>query len=316
MFIDIKEFLEIHDDPRFDKYTLRDVNPVSKHIKTREISNPNKSMREIHRRIIQAVKDVYLDSSNHFSSTHQNADRHNSSRFFYQTDLMHAYASVPLEGLVTILSSLKPTWGTKNVREILTTYCFDESGAGLIVGAPASPILFNIYAWQTLDIPLLEFWPYMNDEGQIFRKFYTRYLDDLTFSSPEPITDSIRRSIRRVVEQAGFQINHRKSTVRDLKKGPVVITGVGLEYRPRRSARLFLPRHYLKRMNGLLHLALKGDPRVSHSEIEGLMGVFYGVLGRKHRQSHQSTKLNATESRFLEMYGAYRAQYERATNRK
>ena len=41
-----------------DTFNLRDENPVSKNVKTRKISNPNLSMREIHQRIIQAVKDL------------------------------------------------------------------------------------------------------------------------------------------------------------------------------------------------------------------------------------------------------------------
>ena len=266
-------------------------------------------MREIHRRIIQAINDVCIYPWNFFDSSYQNAVQHVDSRYFYQTDLRNAYGSVPLERLAEILVSLKPKWELDDVKEVLARYCFEKGGVGLIVGALPSTKLFNIYAWRTIDVLLAEFWPYMNDEHKIFRKRYSRYLDDLTFSSPEPITDGVRRMIRQVIEQAGFQVNHRKSTLLDLKRGPVVITGVGLEYRYRQSARLFLPRHYFKRMNGLLHLALKGDPRISRSEVEGLMGVFHGVFGRKYK--HGKIKFNTTELKFLEMYQLYRARYEK-----
>jgi hypothetical protein len=268
-------------------------------------------MREIHRRIIQAIGDIYTYPLNFFDSPYENASRHVNSRYFYQTDLKNAYSSVPLERLANILVSLEPKWKLDEVRETLARYCFEKSGMGLIVGAPASPKLFNIYAWQTIDILLAEFWPYMNDRGRIFGKQYSRYLDDLTFSSPELITDGVRRMIRQVIERAGFQVNHRKSAVLDLKKGPVVITGVGLEYRSNKSARLFLPRHYLKRMNGLLHLAIKGDSRVSHSQVEGLMGVFHGVLGRKYEHSNEIIKFNATEEKFLDVHQLYQARYSK-----
>lgn len=306
MFIDInpENRKEI---PRFDTFNLRDENPVSRRIKTRKISNPNPSMREIHGRIIKEVDGI--DDSrfwNSFDSPYQNASRHVNNRYFYQTDLKNAFGSVSLEKLANILVSLEPKWELDEVREILARYCFEESGMGLIVGAPASPILFRIYVWQTLDIPLSRFWPYMGDRVRIFKKQYSRYTDDLTFSSPEPITDGVRRMIRRIIEQAGFQVNHRKSTVLDLRKGPVVITGVGLEYRHGKSARLFLPRHYLKRAKGLLHLALKGDPRVSYSQIEGLMGVFHGVNGRKYKHAKGIIEFNATELKFLKMYGIFK----------
>jgi hypothetical protein len=266
-------------------------------------------MREIHRRIISAVHGLDMWDMSSSLSPYDNAKEHTSSRYFYQTDLKDAYGSVPLERLVQILVSRKPQWRRDDVREVLARYCFEKSGVGLITGAPASPKLFNIYAADTIDIPLKKFWPYFNKDGGMIGKNYSRYLDDLTFSSREPISDNIRRMIRDVIEQAGFTINHRKSSVLDLHKGPIVITGVGLEWRERKSARLFLPRHYLKRMRGLLHLALKGDPRVSRSEIEGLMGVFYGVFGRKHNPDKKFIEFTATEEKFLHMYRLYRAKY-------
>lgn len=308
MFIKSEIFLEMHEIPSFEHFTLRDVNPVSGNKKTRKISNPNSSMREIHRRIIQAVGDLDLWNSRSFESPYSNASKHVGSRYFYQTDLKDAYSGVSLERLAEILVSLRPKWKLGDVREVLSTYCF-EKGAGLIVGASASPKLFNIYANQTIDRPLADFWPFMNNSNRVFRKQYSRYLDDLTFSSPEPISENTRRLIRQVTEKAGFKINHRKSTVLDLAKGPVVITGVGLEWRQHKSARLFLPRHYLKRMNGLLHLALKGDPRVSHPEIEGLMGVFHAVFGRKYEHPNGIVQFNATEKKFLKMYRIYKSRY-------
>ena len=309
MFIDSKIFLETHESPSFEQFTLQDINPVSGNVKTRKISNPNPSMREIHRRIIQAVQDLDLWNFHSFESPYSNASKHIGSRYFYQTDLKDAYGSVSLEKLVEIIVSLRPEWKQDDVREILTSYCFEKSG-GLIVGAPASPKLFNIYANHKIDRPLLKLWPYMRDDmGQILRKYYTRYIDDLTFSSLDPISGNTRRMIRGVIEEAGFKINHRKSNVLDLVKGPIVITGVGLEWRPHRSARLFLPRHYLKRMFGLLHLTLKGDPRVSHSQVEGLMGVFHGVFGRKYEHSNGIVQFTATEEKFLRMYWTYRSRY-------
>ena len=180
-------------------------------------------MREIHQRIIQAVKDLDNWLWGSFDSPFGNAKQHANNRYFYQTDLRNAFGSVSLKRLADILISLEPKWELEEVKEILDCYCFENGGKGLIVGAPASPKLFEIYAQQIIDVPLAEFWPYMVDGNRIFKKQYSRYTDDLTFSSPEPITDGVRRMIRRIIEQSGFQVNHRKSVVLDLKKGRLLL---------------------------------------------------------------------------------------------
>ena len=66
-------------------------------------------------------------------------------------------------------------------------------------------------------------------------------------------------------------MNHRKSKVRDLKKGPIVITGIGLEF----GGRLFVPSHYRRKIKGLLHNAVKGN--IPRPVIDGHMGVLKSI---------------------------------------
>jgi hypothetical protein len=307
---------DVHDPPKFRRFTLKDENPVSGHSKKRVIAKPNPSMRTVHKRILEILDcnwfnfDPVGDSD---LSPYQNAARHMHSRYFYQTDLRDAYHSVPLDGLAKVIAAGCKGWQFDETRAMLARYCFERGGKGLIVGAPASPKLFDIYAHATLDGPLAKFWPEFEFEGHAggkpVRKVYARYRDDLTFSSPNPISEHLRQRIRGIINAAGFEVNHQKSTLLDLVKGPVIITGVGLAWNPHGKARTFLPRHYLSRMRGMLHLALKGDSRINRNEVEGLMGVFYAVFGKKASTKKHPFQLNATEAKFLRQYSQYRHRY-------
>jgi hypothetical protein len=210
--------------------------------------------------------------------------------------------------MAAILVKHHKEWKVREVEAFLRNYCFAPTG-GLITGANASPDLFSLYAAECLDGPLTELWMPL-DGGWIGRE-YTRYCDDLTFSSPKPISASMRRRVRKIIEAAGFKVNDWKSTVRDLSKGRILICGVGLEYRNHKPARLFLPRPYLRKIRGMLHLAAKGKIAVSHDVVNGFWSVFSAIAfrdGRK-RVADGCMELNATEQRIVDLYHEYRARY-------
>lgn len=313
-------------EPGFRQFSYDDTNPVSGSRKQRTISAPNVPMQVIHKRfleLLEPLQDMAHDLGGNASENepYKNACAHVHNRYFYQTDLRSAYPSVSLVSLADTLVRLEPKWSRDEVENFLAKYCVARDG-GLLTGAPASPILFDIYASVLLDAPLRREWPDIvtvsTRDGLDFPNglnVYTRYTDDLTFSSEEPIEPNTRRSIRAIVEAAGFQINHRKSTYRDLAKGPVIITGIGLEFRAGKTARLFLPRHYLSRIRGMLHLAVTGRVRVSHQEIGGLMGVFWAVFGGKYEHKRGIVKFTAAEQKILHLHRRYRSLHKLLTKR-
>lgn len=178
----------------------------------------------------------------------------------------------------------------------LWQYCLAPEG-GLIIGAPASPDLFNLYTGTLLDGRLAEL-------ARQYGLKYSRFLDDLTFSSPSaPIGKRKRKAIRQAVIESRFTLSEKKTRVIDLRKGPVVICGIGLEY----GGRTFVPRHYTNKIRGLIHrAAAKGD--VPLSAVHGRMGVFHEatprfVLGR----TPLTVGPNRTERRIIAAYGELRS---------
>lgn len=260
--------------PAFRYFPYRDRNPVSGHHKIRWIGAPNRPMRLVHARIIRRIRQLPVDRSVVTGmlpgcSPVNNVLLHRHHQFFYLIDLHSAYRQVDRQRLIELLTGLVPENDAEAIGIFLDRFCLDPRG-GLVTGAPASPDLFNFYAARLIDERLIELcWQHGIT--------YTRYLDDLTFSSDVVIGCRIRRQIRDIIVAAGLPIQHRKCQVIDILKRPVIITGVGLD----KGGRLFLPRHYLRRIRGLLHVATyRGS--VPADIVEGTMGAFKAITHGQH----------------------------------
>jgi len=293
-------------EPRFIRFPHRDVNPVSGTKKWRILSKPNPPMRKVHDRFCEAIQYDACELTAQRDSTFANAAEHLENRFFYQTDLAHAYKSVLLIPMVRALRECHPDWPEGELTAFLRKYCFEHGGRGLIMGAPSSPDLFRIYATSYLDRPLFNLWMPIETGGWIGRA-YTRYCDDLTFSSPQPIASAMRRRIRDIIQGVGFEVNDRKTTLCDLAKGSIMICGVRLEYRGRQGARMLLPRRYLSKVRGMLHLAVAGKAKVDHKVVTGMWGVFCATTFGKHKKTNAEglIELNRTEERIWKLYRQY-----------
>ena len=206
------------------------------------------------------------------------------NRFIVILDIKNAYRSVDAPELTCILAKINPKQfsGYLRTNNFIEDYCFDPEYGGVAMGAPSSNDLFNVYCEYKIDQKFRE----------ICKKFgltYTRYVDDLMFSSQCVITEEIRKKLRQILTDAGFQINDKKAKVYDLRKGPVVVNGIGITY----EGRTFLPRKVLISIRGKIHCALKGEP-VNLFQIHGLMGLFKNMT--------DLSKLNSTEKAVLEAY--------------
>jgi hypothetical protein len=241
-------------EPAFEFFPYNDVNPVSGRHKIRELGAPNPAMGELHDRLVKVlrsdandrVRDQLLRRStcaNPGNSAFHNVCHHRHNRYFYLVDFSSAYGSVSAERLAQVLCRL-PTFQSILEMELvpfLERYCF-AGDQGLVQGGGASPDLFNLYAGALVDERLA---PIVHRYGIT----YTRYLDDLTFSSDRRIGKRIGRRIQREILGADFAISHHKCLYADLEKQTVVVTGVGIA----KGGRLFVPRPYVRRVLGAIH---------------------------------------------------------------
>lgn len=290
--------------PAWQPFRYRDVNPLGGTTKVRLLGAPNPAMRLLHHRLVRFLRGLNVPmphavGARPAGSPVVNVRRHlyidnrgrparyRPNRYFLLYDLRHAYCNVDPGLLAGIICQHCPELTVQDgaVLDFLLGYCFGPNPnkpyqlelpigqrrrGGLVQGGPASPDLFNLYVAITLDQPL----------GELCQRYgltYSRYLDDLTFSSRErSIGTKKRQVIRRKIRDAGFTVSDRKAKNLDIRKGPLTINGVCLN----RQGTIFCPRRYLRRIRTLVHAARKGAA-VDLAALHGMMGVFTATLPRR-----------------------------------
>ena len=283
--------------------------------------------------------------SNHF----KNSASHASKRFFYITDFKDAYPSVDLRRLTILLvfifkfEEYKNDYGIRYFgRNELAHYAMETDpsfsqwlsfvkftfggfgGYGLAVGGPLSPILLNLYCEVYLDSRIRQYCEKLEDRQRPEREIlYTRYVDDLVFSSNTIISSERRREFRGLIADAGFRVNHRKSFVLDKEKGAIFVTKVGLEKRDGATALVF-PKKKRLRLEGVIRSSLCEPFQIDRPEVvTGLAAEFlhyYALVTTDPKDRSRRIRPNPTDRRtyllckkFEKVYGPYlaRMQYAR-----
>ena len=146
-----------------------------------------------------------------------NACKHTSKNYVLNIDLKDFFPTITY---TRVVKSLKELGFNDEVSDIIARLCtipmWDEQiqmlRNSLPQGSPASPLLSNIVC-STLDKRL-------TDLARRYGLTYTRYADDMTFSSDHSVyaKDSIfLKELENIVESSGFKINEKKTRLQ--KKG-------------------------------------------------------------------------------------------------
>jgi hypothetical protein len=220
-------------EPKFKKRITKKTRPDGT-VKTRELAVPSDETRREHWKMLRLLTKLDIPMPHatgglRGKSVLDNIEPHRQNTHFYLTDLRSAYPSVDINLLLsTVETPVIPARHQGEVKDFITNWGTTPVVPGLPQGAPASPFLFNLFCLP-LDRTLGEFCEHRHIT-------YTRYLDDLTFSSRSEIGKKTRRRIRHIIDDTiGIPINLRKTQVYDLNNGPITVTGVSL-YPDRRVA--------------------------------------------------------------------------------
>lgn len=231
--------------------------------------------------------------SNHYI----NARKHVGRRFSYITDFRDAYPSVDLHRLATLLvfifkhETYRADYSVRSfAKNELAQYAMETDplfphmftfvqftfggmyGKGLAVGGPLSPYLLNLYCEVYVDSAIRSYCEKTKDHEHPEKEIvYSRYVDDLVFSSNTIISSERRRDLRKMIEDGGFTVNHTKSKVLDKTMGAVHITKVGIEQTQDGNVLRF-PQNKRRRIEGILKSYLVepfqgDDPETIHSMI-------------------------------------------------
>lgn len=138
-----------------------------------------------------------------------NAKIHVGHRYVFNIDLKDFFPSIS-QGRIWAVLQLPPFNFTKEIASVLAGLCchLDEDRTKNVLpqGAPTSPLLTNTVC-SKLDKRLMGL-------ARRFGLHYTRYADDMTFSSMHNVyqEDGLFRSkLKEIIEEQGFVINEKKN---------------------------------------------------------------------------------------------------------
>jgi RNA-directed DNA polymerase len=173
------------------------------------------------------------------SSNIANAAAHRGKNHHFGTDLSNYFPSIWYEVVYEMFIRNGCSADVAHILTRLTTY-----KGSIPQGAPTSTSIANLVFVPT-DLVLLEF-------CRQHRITYTRYVDDLIFSSGQSFKHLIPEIVG-IIRSSGFPINHRKTYY---KTGPALITGVivrnnMLSPKPQQMFRLLDARMTMEERRGL-----------------------------------------------------------------
>ena len=193
---------------------------IPKKDKTERILNvPNLSLKVVQKWILKEILEKIFVSEQamafvpHKNGLRENAERHKKNIFLLEMDITNFFGTITEQQVYTLFCNIG--YNTK-VAGILANLCTYDNY--LPQGAVTSPYIANLVCYH-MDARI---------NGYCSRKdiVYTRYADDLTFSSDNRmLLNKIEKFIKYIVTDEGFTINDKKTRYlsNDVKK---TVTGI------------------------------------------------------------------------------------------
>jgi RNA-directed DNA polymerase len=231
--------------PKYNHYTIEKKRGGERHI-----FEPGRPLKRIQKRLNYFLQAHYfcikpdevhgfVINPQYFSTTRcnivANAEVHTGKKHILNIDLKDFFPSIPARRIKELFTS--PVFNFSEqvaiALTLLTTY-----EAKLPTGAPTSPVLSN-FACLELDADLRLF-------CQENHLQFTRYADDLTFSSNEIITNELIVKINGLIHQNGFEPNEKKLHLTSSHHKQTV-TGLTV------NEKVNVDRKLLKKIRAMLH---------------------------------------------------------------
>jgi RNA-directed DNA polymerase len=225
---------------------------TSKHYKLAKIPKKNSEIRlvyvpsfdlkQIQKWILTSILEKLPISKNAIGfrkgySILDNAKPHTNKKCLLCIDFKDYFPSITYERVFNLFKTIGYTNEVANSLTNLCTY-----NGYLPQGAPTSPYIANLVTLE-LDNYIEE---YIEDK----EISYTRYADDITFSSDRDLSDFIL-PIKEIIKNHGFQINHKKTRIKYPHQRQMV---TGLVVNNQKPA---IPRKHIKKLKQEIYYCKK-----------------------------------------------------------
>lgn len=223
----------------------------------RELLVPIETLKQVQRRINSEILSKFVTHINAHAYSKQrsiitNATRHLNAPYLFKVDIQDFFPSISSLDIYFAFEFLRlnyfseinsaPITYTQEISRILSQICSYNNQ--LPQGAPSSPTLSNIVSYK-MDVAL-------TNHCSSNSLTYTRYSDDMVFSSASFVSRKERRSIMKIIEDHGYKINIEKISFITSNKEKFV-TGLYLS-----DSGLRLPKSYRRDVRSSFHNFQKG----------------------------------------------------------
>ena len=223
---------------------------------TRKISAPAPYLKDAQKTLNYYLQAVYLvrkpecshgfiikpKSSPDAFNIVTNAAPHCGKKFVMNIDLEDFFPSISAKRVKDLFAG--PQFEFQgDIPAIIALLCTYKRA--LPAGAPASPVISNFICME-MDNDLMAFCKEKNIT-------YTRYADDLTFSSDTYFDEAIISEIRNAITKHSFIVNEKKFRVQS-RQSKQTVTGLLVNKKPN------VDRRYIRKLRAIIH----------HWQIEGL----------------------------------------------
>lgn len=238
--------LSITKDKRYKKFNIS-----KKSGKKRKIKSPDELLKRV-QKLINFLLQVIFEPYSHYSSNGflfgkgiiRNAKPHINKNYVLNLDIKDFFPSINFRRVKVVLE-LNPfnlLYDRERISFLIANICTHKNH--LPQGAPTSPILSNIVT-QRLDRNLTRECVNLNIK-------YTRYADDLTFSSNQNILNqSFIKKIKHIIKYENFELNNDKTRLQTSMQRQQV-TGLIV------NEKLNVKREYLQKVRAMLNNWDKG----------------------------------------------------------
>lgn len=214
----------------------------------RIIQSPNEELKQIQQKLNYYLQAVYYGVKP--KSVHgfvfnpngieaafnivSNASHHCNRKIVLNMDLKDFFSSITAKQIKQVLMSSPFDLRDEVATVVALLSTFEKK---LPTGAPTSPVLSNMVCYK-MDKQLDEY-------CSTCELIYTRYADDLTFSSNSKIPELIIEELKCIIQHFGFQLNEKKLRIQS-SASKQTVTGLVV------NKRVNVDRKYIRNLRAIL----------------------------------------------------------------
>ena len=269
----MSELEEIFNAPVYKHYTIKKKRGGERHIFA-----PEAVLKHIQRRLNRYLQMSYLQIKpnevhgfvinprfyDNQCNIVANAAPHTGKKHLLNIDIKDFFPSISAKRIMNLF--LSPSFNYPQQVAIALTLLTTYQGK-LPTGAPTSPVLSNFVCLE-LDACLLTFC--MENRLQ-----YTRYADDLTFSSYQVIPQETIQNIISLIHTNGFEINNKKLRVQSSNRRQTV-TGLTV------NKKVNVERRLLKKIRAMHHDLITNGAKAATKKHFNISEAVYASCYPRH----------------------------------